>query len=101
LLTFTDNVWDTLEDPENEVWYGKWIPFRPMPQTKKFSPQVGGLIQSVMDSWSDLASILSPDEAVTRYNRLLSLQTNQLEGLFLLYGVVYFNLLFLEHIYDQ
>ena len=48
------------------------------------SKELEALLSEVQADWEDLKETLSPTEAVVRYNRLLSVQTNQLEGLFLL-----------------
>ena len=77
-----DEAWDRLEEPENEIWLRKWVPLRPMPENTPVDTNVNTLLRTVTEEWSKLKQALSPEEAVRRYNRLLSIQTNQLEGLF-------------------
>jgi hypothetical protein len=83
-----DNAWNRLEDPENEIWLRKWIPLRPMPENIPITTEIDTLIKTVIQNWGRIKELLSPEEAVRRYNRLLSIQTNQLEGLFRLHGNV-------------
>jgi|ERR1700722_1370595 len=83
-----DEAWDHLEEPQNEIWLQKWVPLRPMPENVLVDTNVNTLLQTVTEEWSKLRQSLSPEEAVPRYNRLLSIQTNQLEGLFRLHDNV-------------
>jgi hypothetical protein len=83
-----DNAWNRLEDPENEIWLRKWIPLRPMPENIPITTEVDTLLKTVLENWGRLKDLLSTEEAIRRYSRLLSVQTNQLEGLFRLHSHV-------------
>ena len=83
-----DEAWDQLEDPSSEFWLRKWIQLRPMPQDVPHPIEIDIIVEDVLRTWTQLQNTLPPEDAVKRYNRLLSLQTNQLEGLFRLHGAV-------------
>ena len=83
-----DNAWNRLEEPENEIWLRKWIPLRPKPENIPITTEIDTLLKTVIENWGRIKELLSPEEAVLRYNRLLGLQTNQLEGLFRLHDNV-------------
>lgn len=59
-----------------------------MPEGVKITPEINILLNTVFKEWNELKARLPPKEAVLRYDRLLSLQTNELEGLFSLHGKV-------------
>ena len=55
-----------------------------MPEGVEITPEINILLETVFREWNELKALLPPKEAVLRYDRLLSLQTNELEGLFCL-----------------
>jgi len=69
------------------VWSRKWVALRPKPAEIPVSKALERLLFEVQVEWEHLKNTLSPTEAILRYNRLLSLQTNQLEGFFFLHEV--------------
>lgn len=58
-----------------------------MPESIRITTEIDTLLKTVIENWSNIRELLSPEEAGRRYN-LLSLSTNQLEGLFRLHGNV-------------
>jgi hypothetical protein len=59
-----------------------------MPDEVKITPEINILLNTVFKEWNELKARLPPDETVRRYDRLLSIETNELEGLFSLHGKV-------------
>jgi hypothetical protein len=59
-----------------------------MPSTVVLPVEIDTVLRDVVLTWNLLRNTMLQGEAVKRYNRLLSLQTNQLEGLFRLHDAV-------------
>ena len=67
-----DEAWDGLEGPDTQKWLRRWVPLRTILHEVPFFSKVEGSLAEVQADWEDLKEMLSPIEAVLRYNRLFT-----------------------------
>ena len=78
-----DEAWDGLEGPDTQKWLRRWVPLRTILHEVPFFSKVEGSLAEVQADWEDLKEMLSPIEAVFRYNRLFTWPSAKSTGGFL------------------
>ena len=72
ITTISDEVRDQVENQDAQKWLRKWVsPSHNTPGSSVFK-KVDSSLAEVQADWEDLKEMLSPIEAIGRYNRLLT-----------------------------